>query len=106
MRREAQPCAVSMLKNNRIVQKLVETGEVGVGRLAQQVLSNEKFVSAVQSLVTRSMAAKGTFETSMRKALEMMNLPSATDVESLRTKVEDLEQLLTSVERKMDQLTG
>ena len=37
-------------------------------------------------------------------ALAAMNLPSSADVESLRAKVDDLERLLTSVERKVDAL--
>jgi len=33
-----------------------------------------------------------------------MNLPSSADVESLRAKVEELDRLLTSVEKKVDAL--
>ena len=33
-----------------------------------------------------------------------MNLPSTADVESLRAKVEELDRLLTSVEKKVDAL--
>ena len=40
-----------MLKNNPVVKKLVETGEVRIGKLAQQLLSNEKFVGTVQTIV-------------------------------------------------------
>jgi polyhydroxyalkanoate synthesis regulator phasin len=93
-----------MLRNNPMVKKLVETGEERVGKLASALLSNEKFVAAVQSLVSRSLAAKGSFDKSLRNALAAMNLPSSADVESLRAKVEDLERLLTSVEKKVDAL--
>ena len=57
-----------------------------------------------QSLVSKSLAAKGTVDKSLRSALSAMNLPSSADVESLRAKVEDLERLLTSVEKKVDAL--
>ena len=93
-----------MLKDNPMVKRLVETGEERVGKLASALLSNEKFVSAVQSLVSRSLAAKGTLDKSLRSALAAMNLPSSADVESLRAKVEDLDRLLTSVEKKVDAL--
>jgi hypothetical protein len=36
-----------MLKNNPVVKKLVETGEERVGKLAQALLSNERFVMAI-----------------------------------------------------------
>ena len=93
-----------MLKNNPVVKKLVETGEERVGKLAQQLMSNEKFVAMVQTLVTRSLAAKGTLDSALRTALSAMNLPSTADLELLRSKVDDLEKLLASVEGKIDAL--
>ncbi|MCE9667333.1 hypothetical protein LY474_05845 [Myxococcus stipitatus] len=95
-----------MLKNNPVMKKLVETGEERVGKLAQQLLSNEKFVAAVQTLVSSSLAAKGTLDTALRTALSAMNLPSTADVEQLRSKVDDLERLLTAVEGKVDTLVA
>jgi polyhydroxyalkanoate synthesis regulator phasin len=93
-----------MLKNNPVVKKLVETGEERVGKLAQQLMSNEKFVTMVQTLVSRSLAAKGTLDSALRSGLSAMNLPSTADVEQLRNKVDDLERLLSSVESKVDTL--
>jgi polyhydroxyalkanoate synthesis regulator phasin len=93
-----------MLKNNPVMKKLVETGEERVGKIAQQLLSNEKFVTTVQTLVSRSLAAKGTLDKSLRTALSAMNLPSSADVELLRSKVEELENMLASIEDKVDGL--
>ncbi|AKQ64183.1 hypothetical protein A176_001095 [Myxococcus hansupus] len=93
-----------MLKNNPVMKKLVETGEERIGKLAQQLLSNEKFVTAVQTLVSRSLAAKGTLDSALRTALSAANLPSTADLEQLRSKVDDLERLLSSVEGKVDTL--
>jgi hypothetical protein len=95
-----------MLKNNPVVKKLVESGEVRIGKLAQQLLSNEKFVGAVQAIVGRTLQAKGTLDKSLRGALSAMNLPSTGDVEALKSKVEELEKLLTSVEAKLDALAS
>ncbi|WP_224243922.1 hypothetical protein [Hyalangium gracile] len=93
-----------MLKDNPVMKKLVETGEERIGKIAQQLLSNEKFVAMVQSLVSRSLAAKGTLDTALRTTLSAMNLPSTADLEQLRAKVDDLEKLLASVESKVDTL--
>jgi polyhydroxyalkanoate synthesis regulator phasin len=93
-----------MLKNNPMVKKLVQTGEERVGKLASTLLSNENFVATVQSLVSKSLAAKGSLDKSLRSALAAMNLPSSADVESLRAKVDELDRLLTSVEKKVDAL--
>ena len=93
-----------MLKNNPVMKKLVATGEERVGKLAQQLLSNERFVAAVQTIVSRTLSAKGTLDKSLRTALGAMNLPSTGDLEILREKVDDLERLLSNVEAKVDQL--
>jgi polyhydroxyalkanoate synthesis regulator phasin len=96
----------SMLKDNPVVKKVVETGEERIGKMAQQLMSNERFIAAVQGLITRSLAAKGTLDRSLRAALSAMNLPTTHDLELLRTKVEDLERLLASVEQKVDALAS
>ena len=93
-----------MLKNNPVMKKLVETGEERVGKIAQQLLSNEKFVTAIQSIVSRTLAAKGTLDNGLRSALAAMNLPSTADMEQLRSKVEELESMLASIEEKVDGL--
>ena len=92
------------LKDNPVMKRLMETGEERIGKLAQQLLSNEGFVSTLQTLVSRSLAAKGNLDKSLRSALSAMNLPSTGDLEALRNKIDDLEQLLGSVEGKVDTL--
>jgi polyhydroxyalkanoate synthesis regulator phasin len=94
------------LKDNPVMKKLVETGEERIGKLAQQLLSNEKFVLAVQSAVSKTLQAKGTLDKAIRNALSAANLPSTADLELLRTKVDDLERLLSSVEGKLETLLG
>lgn len=94
-----------MLKNNSVMKRLVETGEERIGKLAQQLLANEKFVSALQGFISRSLAAKGTLDKSIRSALAAMNLPSASDVEGLQAKISDLERMLASIEDKVDALS-
>ncbi len=95
-----------MLKNNPVMKKLVETGEERIGKIAQQLLSNERFVAAIQLIVSRTLAAKGTVDKSIRTGLSAMNLPSTADLDLLRSKVDDLERMLASVEGKVDSLVG
>ena len=93
-----------MLKDNAVMKKLVATGEERVGKIAQQLLSNEKFVSGLQTVVTRSLAAKGALDKSLRTALGAMNLPSTADLDLLKDKVDELERLLSSIESKVASL--
>lgn len=93
-----------MLKDNPVMKMLVETGEERLGKLAQQLLSNERFIAVVQTLVARSLAAKGTLDKSLQAALSAMNVPSTADVEALKAKVDELEALLGSIDAKLDAL--
>lgn len=93
-----------MLKDNPVMKKLVATGEERIGKLVQQLMSNEKFVSGIQTLISRGLSAKGTLDKSIKTALSAMNLPSTGDLETLREKIDDLEQLLSGLESKVDVL--
>lgn len=93
-----------MLKNNPVMKKLVATGEERVGKLVQQLMANEKFVAGVQTIMTRAFSAKGVMDKTLRTALSAMNLPSTGDVETLKEKIQELEQVLQQVEGKLDQL--
>lgn len=95
-----------MLKDNPVMKKLVATGEERVGKLVQQLMSNEKFVAGIQKIVTSGLQAKGTLDKSIRSALSAMNLPSTGDLENLRGKIDDLEKLLGSLEAKIDSIAS
>ena len=93
-----------MLKDNPMMKKLVATGEERIGKLVQQLMSNEKFVAGIQTIVSRGLSAKGTVDKSIRTALSAMNLPSTADLETLREKIDEVEKLLGTLEGKIDQL--
>ncbi|MBL9038955.1 MAG: hypothetical protein JNG84_10600 [Archangium sp.] len=93
-----------MLKDNPVMKKLVATGEERIGKLVQQLMSNEKFVSGVQTIVGRALSAKGTLDKSLRTALSAMNLPSTADVETLREKIDELDKVLSDLDGKIDEL--
>lgn len=96
--------SLRMLKDNPVMKKLVATGEERIGKLVQQLMSNEKFVTGVQTLVSRALSAKGTLDKSIKTALSAMNLPSTGDLDTLREKIDELEKLLTGLESKVDVL--
>ncbi len=88
------------------MRKMVEAGEAGIGRLAGQLLSNERFVGAVQAIVSRTLAAKGTLDKSLRAALSTMNLPTTADVETVERKLEELERTIAELEERLSRVEG
>lgn len=91
-----------MLKDNPVMKRLVATGEERVGKLVQQLMSNERFVSGVQAMVAKALSAKGTVDKSLKAALAAMNLPSSSDMEQLREKLEVLEAAIAELEAKVE----
>lgn len=93
-----------MLKDSAMMKKLVATGEERIGLLVQQLMSNEKFVAGIQTILSRGLSAKGAIDKSIRSVLSAMNLPSTADLETLSQKCDELEKLMGSLEEKVDQL--
>ena len=59
---------------------------------------------AIQTLIQRTLSAKGVLDKSLRSALAAMNLPSTEDVESLRRKIADLDATLSRIESKLEKV--
>lgn len=92
-----------MMKNG-VVKKWVASGEERVGKLVQQLMANEKFVAGVQAMIGRALAAKGTLDKSLRTALSAMSVPSASDVDALRERVDALEKAVSAQTAKLERL--
>jgi polyhydroxyalkanoate synthesis regulator phasin len=90
-----------MLKENPVFKRMFEMGEEQVGKLAQQLLSNEKFVNAMQTIIGNTLKAKGLLDKNIRVALSAMNLPSIADVENLRKKLDELEETIQRLEESV-----
>jgi len=95
-----------MLKENPMFKRMFELGEEQVGKLAQQLLSNEKFVNAMQSVVGNSLKAKGLLDKNIRMALSAMNLPSVADMDSLRKKLDELEETIQRLEESVTKIAA
>ena len=80
------------------------TGEAQASKFVQQILSSEKFVSYIQTVVQTTLSAKGSFNRNIRAALSAMNLPSSANLEQIRGKVSDLESVLAQLDEKVSQL--
>src|SRR3981189_3340344 len=78
-----------MLRENAVFKKMIATGEERMSKIAAQLLSNEKFMGALQKTVTAAMEAKGSMERAAQSALAAMNIPTSSDVKKLEGKIEE-----------------
>ncbi len=95
-----------MFTESPFVKRVVEMGEDQLNKVTQQLLANEKFVGAIQAVVNNSLKAKGMLDKNLRIALSAMSLPTISDVDNLRNKLDELDQAIRRIERAVNQLSA
>ena len=92
------------IRENPMLKKMIATGEEKMSKIASQLLSNEKFMGALQKAVTAGMEARGTLERAAQTALSAMNIPTSGDVKKLDGKIEELEKVIEGLTSKIAEL--
>ncbi len=85
---------IDELLRNPVVKRALEAGEERMGKVVTQLLSNERVMQGVQTVVASALNAKSTFDRGVRTAMQAVNLPTTEDVEELRRKLAELEVML------------
>ncbi len=83
---------------------MLSTGEEQMGKFATQLLSNEKFMTALGRAMSGAREVKDTIERGVQASLGAMNIPSSADVRKLSDKVEELERIFEGLSKKIDGL--
>ncbi len=81
-----------------------DMGEEQVSRLATRLLSNESFVLAVQSIISRTLRTREHVESGMRSLLTSLAVPTSDDLETISERLTDLEVRLDGLSRKVESL--
>jgi hypothetical protein len=90
------------LLKNPVVKRALAAGEERMGRLVTQLLSSERVMHGVQTVVSSALNAKSTFDKGVKTAMQAVNLPTTHDVEELRRKLSELESLLDGLAARVD----
>ena len=91
------------LLKNPMVKRALSAGEERMGKLVTQLLSNERVMHGVQTVVTSAVNAKSTLDRGVKTAMQAVNLPTTQDVEELRQKLSELESLLDGLAAKVNE---
>ncbi len=85
------------LLDSSVVKRALAVGEERMGKLVTQLLSNERLMQGVQTVVASALNARSTLDRGVRTAMQAVNLPTTEDVEELRRKLAEIEVLLDSL---------
>ena len=92
------------MADNAVFKKILATGEEQFGKIAAQLVSNEKFVASLQVAVTRALEAKGSFDRQVSSTLAAMHVPTTHDVAKLNDRLEELERIFEGLSTKVDSI--
>src|SRR5262249_11894103 len=58
------------MKNNPLVKRALAAGEERMSKIASQLLSNPRFVTGIQTIVSSALTAKGVLDKQLKRILE------------------------------------
>jgi len=90
--------------DTHILKRLYALGEEGLGRLAEDLLSNPRVAETFSHALQRAFEAKGRVDRNMQTVLGLLNLPSRADLNRLVSKLEAIQGSLVNLNLKMDRL--
>jgi hypothetical protein len=86
---------------NPAVKRALAAGEERVGKVVTQLLSSERVMHGVQTVVTSAVNAKSTFDRGVRTAMQAVSLPTTEDVRELRKRLDELESMLDRLSERV-----
>lgn len=89
-----------------LAKSILELGEERLHDLVGVLLANERFVTAMQGAVTTSLSAKRSVDKNVTRLLALANVPTLQDLDEVREKLNELEDLLGDIHdriRRLDQ---
>jgi hypothetical protein len=90
--------------DTHILKRLYGLGEEGLGRLAEDLLSNPRVAEAFSTAIRKAFEAKGRVDRNMQTVLRLLNVPSRADLNKLATRIEALQGSLANLNHKVDAL--
>ena len=91
-----------MLGSDTLFKKVLNSGEEQFGKVASSLLGNEKFVSTLQTTVSRALEAKGLLDRQVSSALNAMHVPTRQDMQKLNDRLDEIERIFEELSSKVD----
>jgi hypothetical protein len=86
---------------NSALRRVLAAGEERMGKVVGRLLTSETITTGLQGLVTSALQARDTFDRGVQQALRAANLPSRSDVDALKRKLEELESMIDGLASRL-----
>ena len=92
--------------SNNILKKIQDGLEPELNKLITTLMSNEKFTSALEKVVSQTLKAKDGLDSSVKKVLASMNITTKKDLEKVASKADhalkQVEKVAKDFEKKIE----
>lgn len=92
------------MSDETAVKTILSLGEEKMGEVVRQLLANEGFVAAMQKAVVGGLSAKRNFDKGITGVLGLVNIPTVDDVDRLRTRLSEIEELVSQVTARLGEV--
>jgi hypothetical protein len=92
---------IDELLKNPVLKRALVAGEERMGKLVTQLLSNDRVMQGVQTVVASALNAKSSLDRGVKTAMQAVNLPTTEDVEDLRRKLSELEEMIDGLSARV-----
>ena len=86
---------------NNMAKGILGLGEERMGELLGTLMGNESFVQAMQGAISSSLAAKRAVDKNMERVFSFWNIPTLEDLDQVKDKVEELEDIMKLVQDRL-----
>jgi polyhydroxyalkanoate synthesis regulator phasin len=90
-------------KKNRVMDEMVEKWEEALSLISNRILSNEKLLNLIQTIIAKAITARGKVNKNMEAVLNSLNLPTKKDIQKLYEHIDELDEKISRLLKKLEE---
>lgn len=90
-------------KKNKVIDEMMEKWEETLSLISNKILSNEKLLTLIQTIIAKAITARGKVNKNMEVVLNSLNLPTRKDIQKLYEHIDELDEKIARLLKKLEE---
>jgi len=90
-------------KKNKVMDEMMEKWEETLSLISNRILSNERLLNLIQTIIAKAITAKGRVNKNMEVVLNSLNLPTRKDIQKLYEHIDELDEKIAKLLKKLEE---
>lgn len=90
-------------KKNKVVDEMIEKWEETLSIISNKILSNERLLNLIQTIIAKAITAKGRVNKNMEVVLNSLNLPTRKDIQKLYEHIDELDEKISRLLKRLEE---